>query len=320
MQKGNITMETELITIDNTNYDAVAAIMGIEDVGAKSARSADALCRLRIWHRPIMGTIDKDGKKRQMEVIPGGTYRLDQGSGNFIYYENIKFRPFLQRFRYNRWLPYATPDKDGRKGKYIKSAFTNDYRAFNSTDLIDESGGFNCGRPSGYVQDWEALPEETRRLITSVKRVRTIFGTVTPKKGEALNEEGELIKTNGNPIPVIWEIENNTAFKIMGEALTKYREAGRLFPQHLISLSTSGSPMTNGNMLYQPVYDVELTKEVELVQPEDNEMLMRFQSWVNKYNKYIQESYDQNANSNTLSTEETDVIDGFITVTVEDQK
>ena len=99
----------------------------------------------------------------------------------------------------------------------------------------------------------------------------------------------------------------------MGEALTKYRDAGRLFPQHTITLSTDGAPMANGNMLYQPVYKVELTKEVKL-QPEDNETLMNFQAWVNKYNKYIQEAYDKNANSNPLSDEEIDVIDGFITV------
>ena len=301
--------------------------MGIEDTDSRATRSADALCRLRIWNRPVMGTIDKEGKKRQMEVVPGGTYRLDQGSyrldqghGKYVYCEKLKFRPFLQRFRYNRWLPYVTPDKNGRKGKYVKSVFVSDYKAFNSSDLIDESGGFNCGRPSGYVEDWKALPESTRNLITSVKRVRTIFGTVTLEEGEASNEAGEVIPTDGSTIPVIWEIENNTAFKIMGEALAKYRQAGRLFPQHLISLSTDGAPMTNGNMLYQPVYKVELTKEVKLVQPEDNEMLMRFQSWVSKYNKYIQEAYDQNANRNNLSTEETDVIDNFITVTVEDNK
>ena len=100
----------------------------------------------------------------------------------------------------------------------------------------------------------------------------------------------------------------------MGEALAKYRNAGRLFPQHLVSLSTEGSPMTNGNMLYQPSYNVELTKEVKLAQPEDNEMLMRFQAWVNKYNKYIQEEYDKNANSHPLSDEESTVIEGFINV------
>ena len=314
-------METELVTMDNNNYDMVASIMGIESADNRPTKSADSLCRLRIWNKPVMGTIEKGGKARQMEVVPGGTYRfdhggsyrLDQGTGKYLYCEKISLRPFLQRFRYNRWLPYQTPDKDGRKGKYVKSAFTHDYKAFNSTDLIDESGGFNCGRPSGYIEDWKSVPEATRNLITSVRRVRTIFGTVTLEEGEAVNDAGETVPVDGTPIPVLWEIENNTAFKIMGEALAKYRDAGRLFPQHTITLSTDGAPMANGNMLYQPVYKVELTKEVKL-QPEDNETLMNFQAWVNKYNKYIQEAYDKNANSNPLSDEEIDVIDGFITV------
>ena len=307
-------MESELITMDNNNYDMLAAIMGIEDTSTKSEQSADALCRLRIWNRPVMGTIEKGGKTRQMEVVPGGTYRLDQGQGKFLYCEKIKFRPFLQRFRYNRWLPYVQPDKEGRKGKFIKSAFTHDYKSFNSEDLIDESGGFNCGRPSGYIENWKDLPDDTRKLITSVKRVRTIFGTVTLEEGEVLNESGEAVEVSSDPIPVIWEIENNTAFKLMGAALAKYRNAGRLFPQHLIELTTEGAPMMNGNMLYQPSCAVQLTKEVKLVQPEDNEMLMRFQTWVNKYNKYIQDTYEANANSNPISAEEATVVEDFIEV------
>ncbi len=311
--EGTTYMETQLVTIDNTDYDMIASVMGIEE-SAKNNRSEDALCRIRIWNKSVMGTIDKGGRKRQIELVPEGTYRLDDGSGNFKYCESLYLRPFLQRFRYNRWLPYQTPDKDGRKGKYIKSAFTHDYKIFNTSDLPDESGGFNCGRPSGFVKDWEALPESTRNLITSVKRVRTIFGTVTLNGSTAINASGEAVETDGKPIPVIWEIENNTAFKIMGEALSKYRNAGRLFPQHLIHLSTDGSPMTNGNMLYQPVYKVQLTEDVPLVQPDDNEMLMRFQTWVNNYNKWIQESYNQKSSSTPLSGEEADLVEDFITV------
>ena len=100
----------------------------------------------------------------------------------------------------------------------------------------------------------------------------------------------------------------------MGEALAKYRQAGRLFPQHNVELLTEGSPMANGNMLYQPVCTVDLTKEVKLSQPEDNDMLMHFQTWVSNYNKYIQTSYEENANNNTLTSEQEDVIEGFITV------
>ena len=309
-----IIMETELVTIDSANYDIVAAAMGIEEEKSSSSNSANALTRLRIWNKSVMGTIEKNGKPRQLEVVPGGTYRLDDGSGTYKYCEQITLRPFLQRFRYNRWMPYQKPDKNGRNGKYIKSAFTADYKAFNSTDLIDESGGFNCGRPSGFVKEWNELPEATRKLITSVKRVRTIFGTV--EIGGYLNEEGENIEVEygEDQIPVIWEIENNTAFKIMGDALAKYRQAGRLFPQHKIQLFTEGSPMANGNMLYQPIFNVDLTKEVKLTQPEDNDTLMNFQTWVNNYNKYIQTSYDENANNNPLTSEEENVIEGFITV------
>ena len=307
-------METELVTLDSTNYDMVAAVMGIESNENATTRSSENLCRFRIWNRPVMGTIEKNGKARQMEVVPGGTYRLDDGTGIFRYCESVVFRPFLQRFRYNRWLPYQTPDKEGRKGKYVKSAFTNDYSKFTSSDLIDEAGGFNCGRPSGYIKDWKELPESTRKLITSVKRVRAIFGTITLAEGTAVNEAGEALPASDEPLPVIWEIENNTAFKIMGEALGKYRNSNRLFPQHEIELTTEGSPMVNGNMLYQPVHNVKLTEEVKLVQPDDNEMLMRFQSWVNSYNKYIQESYERNANSNPIAPDEAEVIEAFITV------
>ena len=305
-------METELVTIDNTNYDMVAAAMGIEDVKSSSTNSTNSLTRLRIWNKSVMGTIEKNGKPRQLEVVPGGTYRLDDSSGEYKYCENITLRPFLQRFRYNRWMPYQKPDKYGRSGKYIKSAFTSDYKAFNSSDIIDESGGFNCGRPSGFVKDWKELPEDTRKLITSVRRVRTVFGTVN--MSAYLNEEGETVETDEVTIPVIWEIENNTAFKIMGEALAKYRQAGRLFPQHNVELFTEGAPMANGNMLYQPICTVDLTKEVKLSQPEDNDMLMHFQTWVNNYNKYIQTSYEENANNNTLTSEQENVIEGFITV------
>ena len=307
-----MTVSTDLVQLDNANYDMMAAVMGIEEEKTSPAPAVDPLTRMRIWNRPVMGTIDKDGKKRQMEVVPGGTYRLDDSSGTYKYAERLMFRPFLQRFRYNRWMPYSKPDKNGRSGKYVKSIFTHDYKAFISSDLIDESGGFNCGRPSGFVKEWKELPEATRKLITSVKRVRAIFGTV--QLDSYLNEAGEVVSTEDPPIPVIWEIENNTAFKILGDALAKYRQAYRLFPQHMMELTTEGAPMTNGNMLYQPSCAVDLTKEIQLSQPEDNDRLTHFQSWVNNYNAYIQSSYENNSHSSPLTSEQENVIDGFITV------
>jgi hypothetical protein len=41
---------------------------------------------------------------------------------------------------------------------------------------------------------------------------------------------------------------------------------------------------------------------------------MNFQTWVNNYNKYIQNSYEENANNNPLTAEQENVVEGFITV------
>jgi hypothetical protein len=50
-------------------------------------------------------------------------------------------------------------------------------------------------------------------------------------------------------------------------------------------------------------------------QPKDNETLQNFSAWVANYNNFISEEYKQNSNSvSTLSPEEADVVESFITV------
>ena len=305
---------TDLVsTIDTSNYALMAEVMGIEqEAPGKSAASSDMLCRMRLWNKPVMGAVEQNGKTRNMEVVPGGTYRFDDGTGKYLYAEAVTFRPFLQRFRYSRWIPYATPDAKGKKGRFVKTVFTSDYKLFASSDLMDEDGGFNCGRPSGYIKDWEALPEDTRRMISSVKRVRAVFGTVVLES--ALNEQGETVPSDAVPVPVIWEIENNKAFKTIGDVLQKYRAAGHLFPQHELVLSSEGAPMANGNMLYQPIAELDLTKNIEIAQEEDSETLNTFSTWVKNYNKFVIETYEAKSMNNNPTSEDQEVIDAFITV------
>jgi hypothetical protein len=305
-------MDTQISTIDTDNYDLMAEVMGIPQDTRADTGSGPSLCRMRIWNQPVMGTIAQDNKKRKMEVVSGGTFRFDDGSGNFLYAETVLFRPFLQRFRFSRWLPYATPNAKGKKGRFVKSVFTHDYKLFTTSDLMDEDGTFNCGRPAGFVKNWKDLPEDSRKLITSVKRVRAIFGTVSLAKAQ--NAQGEEVDMDKIPVPVIWEIENNTAFKIMGEVLQKYRTAGHLFPQHEISLSTTGAPMANGNMLYQPVPEVDLAKTIDIVQAEDSATLAAFQTWVKNYNVFILESHKNKSATSSFTPEEQETIDAFITV------
>ncbi len=59
-------MNTQIVTIDTANYDIVASAMGMQEEQTTRQKSSEALCRLRIWNRPVMGTIEKYGKKRHM--------------------------------------------------------------------------------------------------------------------------------------------------------------------------------------------------------------------------------------------------------------
>ena len=41
-----------------------------------------------------------------------------------------------------------------------------------NVDLKDNDGGFNCGKPAGYIQDFKSLPEKMQDLLKQIKRVR----------------------------------------------------------------------------------------------------------------------------------------------------
>ena len=148
-------------------------------------------------------------------------------------------------------------------------------------------------------------------MISSVKRVRAVFGTVVLEN--ALDEKGENVTSDAVAVPVIWEIENNKAFKTIGDVLQKYGAAGHIFPQHELVLSSEGAPMANGNMLYQPIAELDLTKNIEISQKEDTETFNTFSTWVKNHNKYIAETYESKAINNPTS-EDQEVIDSFITV------
>ena len=82
-----------VIALDpNNNFDSMAEAMGLATKSSDSNESTgSSLARLRIWHQSIMGTEQVKGKSRQVEVVPGGTYRLQDSNGDFIYAEKISF-------------------------------------------------------------------------------------------------------------------------------------------------------------------------------------------------------------------------------------
>jgi hypothetical protein len=292
----------QVATLDTNNYAAMAKAMGMSvDTSAKEKTST--LARLRINHNPIMGEADVNGKKVKMEVVGAGTYKLDIPDGPTYYAESAVIRPFIQRFMYKRFIM----GNDKAPNRYIKTVMGDNL----NTDMKDNDGGFNCGKPAGYIQDFKALPEKTQDLIRQIKRVRVLFGTV--ELVNAVDEQGNAV--NVEPTAFIWEIENRDAFKTVGDVFNKLGKMRRLPVQHTILAGTQERKLPNGNSFYLPVAELDMTKTLDM----DNgtqENLANFLGWVANYNQYILNAWDENAHKS--EDIDTDMVEDFVDVDMED--
>jgi hypothetical protein len=288
----------ELTTIDTNNYAAMAKAMGIANEGASQRKQASTLARLRINHSPVMGEADVNGKKVNMEVVSGGTYKLEVPDGPTYYADSVKIRPFLQRFMYKRFIR-GMGDSPNR---YVKTVMADNL----NIDLKDNDGGFNCGKPAGYIQDFKALPEKTQELIKQIKRVRVVLGTV--ELVNATDSSGNSVSVD--EMPFIWEIDNRDAFKNVGTAFTKLAKMQRLPVQHLITANTEERKIPTGAVFYLPVVSLDVSKTLELTDTEQN-MFADFMQWVQNYNEYIIKAWSDKANAYDDEDDEA-IVDGVI--------
>ena len=294
----------ELTTIDTNNYAAMAKAMGIANEAPTQRKQASTLARLRINHAPVMGEADVNGKTVNMEVISGGTYRLEVPDGPTYYAESVKIRPYLQRFMYKRFVR-GMGDSPNR---YVKTVMADNL----NIDLKDNDGGFNCGKPAGYIQDFKSLPEKTQELIKQIKRVRVVLGTV-----ELVN----ATDASGNPVevdetPFIWEVDNRDAFKNVGGAFTQLAKMKRLPVQHVITANTEERKIPTGAVFYLPVVSLDVTKTLELTDKEQG-MFADFMQWVQNYNEYIINAYAEKATQYDDEDDEA-IVDGIVDIEVEE--
>ena len=149
-------------------------------------------------------------------------------------------------------------------------------------DLKDDDGGFNCGKPAGWIQDYNALPQKDKDLIKSIKRVRVVFGAI-----HLVNPKDE----NGKPVEettsnFIWEVENKEAFKTVGGIFTQLGKMKRLPPQHNVTLNTELRKIPSGNDYYVPSPSLDITNSIEITD-EDQLLFGEFMGWLQNYNEYI---------------------------------
>ena len=293
----------QVTTIDTNNFAAMAQAMGMEADAPKQSSKASTLARLRIHHTPIMGQQEVNGKMKNVEVIGGGAYKLEMPDGPTVYAEEVSIRPFLQRFMYKKFIK----GNDNTANRFVKTVMGSDL----NNDMKDNDGGFNCGKPAGFIKDWAALPDTMKDLIKSIKRVRALFGTV--EMVNPTDENGEAVDVDTTPF--IWEIDNRDAFKTMGEMFTKLTKMRRLPPQHYITSSTKEVPLPNGSSFYIPVADIDLGNTLDM-DNESQETFANFIAWIENYNTYILNTWSENMHKN----EEVDVdtVEAFVDIDVED--
>tara|TARA_Y100000768_G_scaffold388453_1_gene384449 strand:- start:2661 stop:3563 length:903 start_codon:yes stop_codon:yes gene_type:complete len=285
-------------TIDINNFNGMAQAMGMNaDLTTKKATLQ--LARLKLQHSPIMGEVEVKGKKTQAAIVNGGSYKIEDVANDATFYsEDVTIRPYVQRFMYKKF------DNSSGRAFYVKTVMADNL----NTDLKDNAGGFNCGKPAGWIKDYDALPENTKKLLKSIKRVRVFIGTLTAKN--VLAEDGSELEDVVD-LPFIWEIDNRDAFKIMGEPISKIGSLKHLPVQYEIAL---GSTERKGNIgtFYLP--SGTLGKDVHEVTDEVQERFGDFMQWIENYNVYVFGAWKDKAKPAELSKEDAELVEDFVKV------
>ena len=275
-------MSTDISTLNTSNFAQLAQAMGME-ADNKTKKQTSTLARLKIDHSGVMGETEIKGKKKKVEVVDAGSFCLTLPDDTKLYDANPKIRLFQQKFMYKRYLTSGGPEG---KGMFVKTEMANDLKG----DLRDNTGGFNCGKPSGWIEDYNSLPQDQKDLIKSIKRVRVLFGHITLTA--PVNEKGEsaTLDKATTPIPFIYEVDNKEAFKIMGGPVAEMIKQKYLLPQKVLTLGTEERSIASGAKYYVPSVELD-SGVVELKHPADEDTFKDFNEWIAGYNSYIANAY-----------------------------
>jgi len=194
------------VSIVNETGKSMAEIMGFAPIKTSNADFLPSISRLGMIHQPIMGEVEVNGKNIKTEVVPVGAFTLKVGD-EIVYSTNVSIRVYLRRFQWQRW--------NSETGEMEKSVMSDSL----SGDLKDSIGGFNLGRPSGYIEDFNSLSDTIKQVIRSVKRVAVLYGTVT--FDNSTDENGEPVAVAVEDIPFVMDVKNRDSLKSINSIISK---------------------------------------------------------------------------------------------------
>lgn len=270
---------------------SLAEAMGFSSGGGASRQSTVA--RINQVHAPITVT-DEEGDEHIK--VPVGAYKITMPDGDVVYSKSIAIRIFSQRQQWQRW----NSDTEEME-KSLMAANLN-------MDLRDSAGGFNLGRPSGYIEDWNALPDDTKKIIRSVKRVKIYMGML--RVGKAMNELGEEVKGYGDEYPFVMDVKNSESMKAI-DGIVNQIMSKKLTPiEHLIVLGNAKRSLPTGAK-YAVI--VPALGEVVSFKDGDSEILENFLSFISAQNDYIQSKYEEKQDK-SLSAEDAELVANLVNV------
>ncbi len=285
-------MNTEL-AIQNDLGMSLAEAVGVTTQGGGEKKSA-ALPRVNLMHTGIMGEIDVNGKSIKTEVVPSGSYKITRGDDDVVYASSPTVRIFAIRQQWSKW--------DAKEEMMMKTVMSIDLKG----DLKDNVGTFNLGRPSGYIEDWDSVPEKTKDLIRSIKRKKILFGELS---ATGVTDE------KGNPVdaitamPFYFEVPPSS-IKSLDLAVNALGRKNILPIQCMLKLGAKPVNSNTGNSF--AVMTLDAGDKVDL-QPEDQDTLHNFLEYITTVNSYILEQWDEK-NKESISDDDAAIVAEFVNV------
>lgn len=281
-------MSNEL-QIANDRGQSMAELMGVSMSGGGATPS---IARVGMLHSPIMGELEVGGKTIKTEVVPVGAFILTRGDDK-IYSNGVTVRIFAQRQQWQRW--------NSETEEMEKSVLANSLNG----DIKDSIGGFNLGRPSGWIDDFNALPDATKQIIRSVKRVNIYYGTLS--LDNPMNAKGEALDSaDYQDVPFIMDVKNRDSLKSINGVMSVLKRKNLLPIMSTIKFEGVEDSIPTGAKFGK--IKASSGEKVELGEG-DNEMLKDFIELVEYSNGKILDLHHERMNKDMSSDDEAMVSD-----------
>jgi len=268
---------------------SMAELMGVSMSGGEATPS---IARVGMLHSPIMGELEVGGKTIKTEIVPIGAFILTRGDDK-IYSNGVTVRIFAQRQQWQRW--------NSETEEMEKSVLANSLNG----DMKDSIGGFNLGRPSGWIDDFNALPEATKQIIRSVKRVNVYYGTLS--LDNPMNAKGEALDSaDYQDVPFVMDVKNRESLKSINGVMSVLKRKNMLPIMSTIKIEGVEDSIPTGAKFGK--IKASSGEKVELGEG-DNEMLKDFIELVEYSNGKILDLHHERMNKDMSSDDEAMVDD-----------